>query len=80
MGIKASGDVLKLWLYAAASVLLGAWFAPLLYNAGKALAEVSSVKATNGPLQWLAGICRAAEFPAFFEASLLVAAAILFRY
>ena len=35
------GDVIKVWLYAAASVALGAWMSPLLYNAGKALAEVS---------------------------------------
>ncbi len=71
-------EVLKVWLYAAASVLLGAWVSPLLYNAGKALAEVSSVKQTNGPLHWLAGICRAADFPKFFEASLLGAALLLF--
>ena len=71
-------EVLKVWLYAAASVLLGAWVSPLLYNAGKALAEVSSVKQTNGPLHWLAGICRAADFPKFFEVSLLGTAVVLF--
>jgi membrane protease YdiL (CAAX protease family) len=70
--------VLKVWLYAAASVLLGAWISPLLYNAGKALAEVSGCKATNGPLEWLAKLCRVAEFPRFFEAGILLAAAILF--
>ena len=71
-------EVFKVWLYAAASVLLGAWVSPLIYNAGKALAEVSSVKQTNGPLHWLAGICRAADFPKFFEVSLLGAALLLF--
>ncbi len=71
-------DVLKVWLYAAASVALGAWLAPLLYNAGMALAEVSSGKQTNGFLEWLAGICRAAEFPGFFGFSLVLAAGILF--
>lgn len=71
-------EVLKVWLYAAASVFVGAWVSPLIYNAGKALAEVSSVKQTNGPLQWLAGICRAAEFPSFFAASLLGSAVLLF--
>lgn len=71
-------EVLKVWLYAAASVLLGAWISPLVYNAGKALAEVSSVKPTNGLLHWLAGICRAADFPEFFEASMLAAALLLF--
>lgn len=71
-------EVLKVWLYATAAVLLGAWLCPLLYNGGKALAEVSSVKQTNGPLQWLAGICRTAELPEFFKISLLAAAVVLF--
>jgi membrane protease YdiL (CAAX protease family) len=74
----ASGDVLKLGLYATVSVWLGAWVSPLFYNAGKALAEVSSTKMTNGPLLWLAGRCNAADFPDFFEKSLLLVAAILF--
>ena len=74
---EASSDVLKVWLHAAASVLLGAWISPLLYNMGKGLAEVSEGKQTNGPLEWLAGVCRTADFPAFFAASLLLAAAIL---
>lgn len=75
---KSPTEVLKVWLYAAASVLLGAWISPLIYNAGKALAEVSSVKQTNGVLQWLAGICRDADFPKFFQASLLGSAVLLF--
>lgn len=78
MRSEASGDVFKVWLYAAAAVWLGVWFAPLLYNAGKALAEVSSAKQTNGLLEWLAGVCRAGEFPGFFQASLLIAGAVLF--
>ncbi|MGL4398512.1 MAG: lysostaphin resistance A-like protein [Luteolibacter sp.] len=75
---SASMDVVKVWLYAAASVALGAWLAPLLYNAGMALVDVSSNKQTNGFLEWLAGICRAAEFPGFFGFSLVFAAGILF--
>ncbi len=75
---EASCDVLKVWLYAAASVVLGAWFSPFLYNAGKALAEISSAKQTNGLLEWLAGICLTAEFSGFFETSVLLAAGILF--
>lgn len=78
MGSNAGANVVKVWLYAVASVVLGAWFSPLIYNAGKALAEVSSTKVTNGPLQWLAGICRAASFPAFFETALILAALLLF--
>ena len=75
---EAHGDVLKVWLYAAASVWLGAWFSPLLYNAGKALAEVSQGKTINGPLEWLAGQCMGAEFSGFFMASMMLAAALLF--
>ncbi|MEX1115424.1 MAG: CPBP family intramembrane glutamic endopeptidase [Akkermansiaceae bacterium] len=78
MRSPAMNDVLKVWLYAAASVLLGAWMAPLLYNMGKALAEVSSAKVINGPVEWFAGVCRAAEFPRFFEVALVLAAVILF--
>ncbi len=73
----AAGDVLKVWCYAAGAVLLGSWMAPLVYNAGKALAEVSSTKDTNGPLEWLAEVCRAAPFPRFFEGSLVLAAVLL---
>ena len=75
---EACGDVWKLWLYAAASVALGAWISPLLYNAGKALAEVSVNKTTNGLLEWLAGVCRLADFPRFYQAGLLIAAVVLF--
>ena len=77
MRSEASSDVLKVWLYAAASVLLGAWFAPLLYNAGKALAEVSSSKQTNGMLELIAGFCRNANFSVFFEWSMLLVAGLL---
>lgn len=75
---EALGDILKVWLYAAASVLLGAWMCPLFYNAGKALAEVSSGKQLNDPLEWLANLCRTADLPAFFVASMVTAAVILF--
>ncbi|RPJ33965.1 MAG: CPBP family intramembrane metalloprotease [Verrucomicrobiaceae bacterium] len=75
---ESLGDVWKVWLYAAASVWLGAWMSPLLYNAGKALAEISQSKTTNGPLEWLAGICRTADFPRFYGAGLLLAALVLF--
>jgi hypothetical protein len=62
-------DVWKVWLYAAASVALGAWISPLLYNAGKALAEVSLGKTTNGPLEWLAGCLPGGGVSAVFRGS-----------
>ncbi len=75
---EASSDVIKIWLYATAAVLLGTWISPLFYNAGKALAEVSQFKETNGLLKWLAGICRAADFSSFFVAAGVSAAVLLF--
>jgi len=75
---EASADVLKVWLYAAASVVLGAWMTPLVYNMGKGLAEVASEKYTNGIVDWLAGVCRTTSFPGFFTGSLILAAVILF--
>lgn len=75
---EALSDVLKVWLYAVASVMLGAWISPLFYNGGKALAEVSSEKQTNGLLEWLADLCRIANFPTFFVLSLIFGGVILF--
>lgn len=74
----ASSDVFKVWLYVGVSVLTGAWVSPFIYNAGKALAEVSAEKQTNGVLEWLADVCRAADFPRFFAVSLLSCAGIFF--
>ncbi len=74
----ARGDVWKVWIYGAAVVALGAWVSPLLYNAGKALAEVSSSKTTNGALEWLADRCRETGFPGFQKAAMLLAAVVLF--
>lgn len=68
----------KVWCYAAFSVLLGAWVSPVLFHAGKALAEVSVGRTTNGFFDWLADWCREAEFPVFFAAGVLVVAAIGF--
>lgn len=78
MRTELGGDVWKVWLYAAASVALGAWISPLLYNGGKALAEVSANKTTNGPLEWLAGWCSRADFADFYRAGLGLAAVLLF--
>lgn len=75
---EALSDVLKVWLYAVVFALLGAWVSPLLYNAGKALAEVGSTKRTNGPLDWLAGQCRIMDFPSFFKLSMVLCAGVLF--
>lgn len=81
-GARVQGEspitVIKLWLYAAVSLAVGAWITPLLYNAGKALAEVSSRKTTNDALEWLAKRCEVAELPSFFGGAVLLVAAVLF--
>lgn len=74
----AKRDVVKTWLYAGASVGLGAAFAPWLFNAGRALAEVTEHKQTNDLLDRLARVCRAGDFADFYQASLLAAALLLF--
>ena len=71
------GELLKVWLYAGCAVLLGAWLAPLVHDAGKALADVSSAKQINAPIHSLAAHCRAANFHDFYRSSLLLAALIL---
>lgn len=71
-------NVVKVWVYALASVLLGAWITPLIYDAGKALAEVSEAKQTNSAFHWVAAVSRKSDFPSFFSASLFIAAALLF--
>lgn len=78
MRTAACGDVWKVWLYAAFSVALGAGIAPLLYGAGKALAEVESAKVLNGPLRLLAAYCRGTDFSGFFKAGVLLVAGLLF--
>ncbi len=78
MSSAARGDVWKVWLYATVSVALGAGIAPLLYGAGKALAEVESGKVLNEPLQVLAAYCRGTDLPGFFKVGVLLVAGLLF--
>lgn len=68
----------KTWLYAAGSFVLGAWIAPLVYNAGKALAEVTWNKELNGFVDWLGKLCNKADFTQFYTASILLASVLLF--
>jgi membrane protease YdiL (CAAX protease family) len=70
--------VLKVWFYAGIVVATGAWISPIAYGAGKALGEVSSVKRTNGFLEWLGRICQEAEFSVFFLVSIIGMALLLF--
>jgi uncharacterized protein len=78
MRMRAISGTFKVWLYAGLVVLLGAWATPLIHNIGKALAEVSYAKSINGPIERLANVCRAADFPDYFRASLVLATGLLF--
>ena len=52
---RGSGnDVIKIFAYVAASLVLGAIIAPWLYQLGKGLAEVFASKEGNGPIQFIA--------------------------
>lgn len=70
-------DVTKILAYVVAAILGGALLAPWLFTAGKALAEVTQGKPTNGFIEWLASACRNAEFPRFFNRALLLSALVL---
>ncbi len=70
-------DVVKILLYAAAALALGAALAPLLFNFGKGLAEVTGHKQTNGFIAWLARLADRSAFPHYYNVSLLLSAAAL---
>lgn len=76
-------DVLKILAYVVLAMLMGALLAPWLYTAGKALAEVtqgagmSQRKETNVFIEWIASSCLKAEFPRFFNRSLMLSALLL---
>ena len=78
--VRPVRDVLKIWLYAALALMTGAWITPVVYNAGKALAEVSEVKQTNDILERLANGCRVMQFPDFYELAIALAAAFWFMW
>ncbi len=70
-------DVVKILLYAAAALTLGAALAPLLFNLGKGLAEVTEHKQTNGFIAWLARLADRSVFPHYYNVSLLLSATVL---
>lgn len=70
-------DVLKIFAYVAAALILGAILAPWLYQLGKGLAEVFDDKKGNGPVNFLAKAAGRADFPKFFDRSLMLSAFVL---
>jgi hypothetical protein len=72
-------DVIKIWVWAPVSLLIGLWLTPLAYNGGKALSELSGTKDFNGPLNKFAAWSGTAGLEDFFKVCWpLAAAALLF--
>jgi membrane protease YdiL (CAAX protease family) len=75
---RGSGnDVIKIFAYVAASLVLGAIIAPWLYQLGKGLAEVFASKEGNGPIQFIAKSAGRADFPKFFDRAVMLSALVL---
>ena len=75
---EATRDVLKTWLYAAASVLAGALAFPWIYNGCMALAEVTANRQTIGAMEKLGGVFGGWPHASFFSLSLILSACALF--
>ncbi len=70
-------DVIKIFAYVAATLILGAVLAPWLYQLGKGLSEVFAEKQTNGLIKYLAAAADRADFPKFFDRAVLLSALVL---
>ena len=70
-------DVLKIFVYVAATLVLGAVLAPWLYQLGKGLAEVFHEKEGNGLIKYVAAAADRAEFPKFFDRAVMFSALVL---
>ncbi|WP_264489968.1 CPBP family intramembrane glutamic endopeptidase [Luteolibacter arcticus] len=70
-------DVLKIFAYVAATLVLAAVISPWLYQLGKGLAEVTEDKQTNGAVRFLADAAGRADFPKFFDRALMLSALVL---
>ncbi len=71
---------MRILLYIAACFLLAALITPHVYNAGKALGEMTSTKATNGFIDWLGDSAHRAEYQRFFKRSLSFSALVLMPF
>jgi membrane protease YdiL (CAAX protease family) len=70
-------DVLKIFAYVAATLILAAVISPWLYQLGKGLSEVTTDKQTNGAIRFVAEAAGRADFPKFFDRALLLSALVL---
>ena len=72
---KSEAGAAALW--ALSALLLGAWIAPWVYQAGKSLAAHAASADLIAPLEWLGAACQRAKFSRFFSRSLVVSAVTL---
>lgn len=75
--VSALGDVMKVWVWALGSLVIGLWLTPVAFNGGKALSELSATKDFNGLVNKLAAWCGASRLEDFFKVCWPVAAALL---
>lgn len=64
---SAVADVIKVWVWAVGSLVLGLWLTPVAFNGGKALAELSATKDFNGMVNKFAAWSGAAGLEDFFK-------------
>jgi uncharacterized protein len=70
-------DVLKIFAYVAATLILAAVISPWLYQLGKGLAEVTADKQTNGMIRYVAEAAGRADFPKFYDRAMMLSALVL---
>lgn len=78
MRVAAWLDVLKVWIWVGASLLLAVIVTPAVYNGGKALGEVSRSKDFSEGLDWIGKWSRQAELGDFFVICWGLLALVLF--
>ena len=72
-------DILKICAYLAATVLLGALLAPLIFWAGKAAVDMRAFEGITHPAaEWLRDKLASSSFQRYFNRAVLVAAVVLF--
>lgn len=75
--VSALSGVLKVWVWALASLVIALWVTPIFYNGGKALSELSATKDFNGVVNEIAAWSGAAELDDFFKVCWPLAALLL---
>ncbi len=74
---KATGDAIKLGVYALLVVAASASLSAVVFQGGKALAEIGLNRPTNRPLEWFARWSADAAFHDFFTVVLMAVAVLM---